>query len=63
MVVQAVEQAMKHDGPFIIDFVVEPEENVYPMVPPGAALAEVMEAPRKEMKAVSDSAKAPVSNI
>ena len=62
-VVPAVEQAMKHDGPFIIDFVVEPEENVYPMVPPGAALAEVMEAPRKEMKAVSDSAKAPVSNI
>jgi len=33
-------------GAFLIDFVVEPEENVYPMVPPGAALAEVMERPK-----------------
>jgi acetolactate synthase-1/2/3 large subunit len=58
----AIEQAMTYDGPFLIDFVVEPEENVYPMVPPGAALSEVLEAP-KELKAVSDSAKLPVSNI
>ena len=62
-VVPAIEQAMRHQGPFLIDFMVEPEENVYPMVPPGAALAEVMEAPRKETKAISDSAKLPVSNI
>jgi len=62
-VVSAVEQAMEHQGPFLIDFRIEPEENVYPMVPPGASLAEVMEAPRKETKAVSDSAKLPVSNI
>ena len=26
----AIEQAMAHDGPFLIDFMVEPEENVYP---------------------------------
>ena len=62
-VVQAIERAMEHQGPFIIDFKVEPEENVYPMVPPGAALAEVMEAPEKRKKAISDSAKLPVSNI
>ena len=62
-VASAIEQAMGHQGPFLIDFVVEPEENVYPMVPPGASLAEVLEAPRKETKAVSDSAKLPVSNI
>ena len=62
-VVPAIEQAMMHRGPFLIDFMVEPEENVYPMVPPGAALAEVMEAPKKEAKAISDSAKLPVSNI
>ncbi len=62
-VVPAIEQAMAERGPFLIDFVVEPEENVYPMVVPGAALTEVLEAPKKEAKAVSDSAKLPVSNI
>ncbi len=62
-VVPAIEQAMTEQGPFLIDFVVEPEENVYPMVPPGASLAEVMEAPREETKVVSDSAKLPMSNI
>jgi len=46
-VVPAVERAMEEEGAFLIDFVVEPEENVYPMVPPGAALAEVMERPKK----------------
>lgn len=50
-VVPAIERAMKENGPFLIDFVVEPEENVYPMVPPGAALAEVMEEPVKEVAA------------
>ena len=50
-VVPAIEQAMAYQGPFLIDFMVEPEENVYPMVPPGASLAEVMEAPKKEVLA------------
>ena len=62
-VVPAIEKAMEHQGPFLIDFMVEPEENVYPMVPPGASLAQVLEAPKKEAKALSDSAKLPVSNI
>ena len=62
-VVPAIEQAMAHPGPFLIDFKVEPEENVYPMVPPGAALVETIEAPMKEAEAVSNSAKLPVSNI
>ena len=62
-VVPAIEKAMEEQGPFLIDFVIEPEENVYPMVPPGASLAEVLEAPKKEMKVMSDSAKLPVSNI
>ena len=62
-VVPAIERAMEHQGPFLIDFVVEPEENVYPMVPPGASLGEVLEAPKQEKKARSDSAKLPVSNI
>jgi len=62
-VVPAIEQATEHQGPFLIDFEVEPEENVYPMVPPGAALAEVIEEPKKEAKVRSDSAKLPMSNI
>jgi acetolactate synthase-1/2/3 large subunit len=49
MVTSALERAMAHQGPFLIDFQVEPEENVYPMVPPGAALAEIMEQPREEV--------------
>ena len=48
-VVPAIEQAMEYQGPFMIDFMIEPEENVYPMVPPGAALAEVLEAPKEEV--------------
>jgi acetolactate synthase-1/2/3 large subunit len=47
-VVPAIQKAMAHDGPFLIDFGVEPEENVYPMVPPGASLVELLEAPKKE---------------
>ncbi len=50
-VVPAIQQATEHEGPFLIDFMVEPEENVYPMVPPGASLAEVLEAPEKEAAA------------
>jgi len=50
-VVPAIEQAMGYQGPFLIDFVVEPEENVYPMVPPGASLAEVLEEPKREVTA------------
>jgi len=60
-VVPAIEKAMAEPGPFLIDFIVEPEENVYPMVPPGASLAEVMEEPKE--KVLSDSAKLPTSNI
>ena len=49
MVTGAIEKAMAHQGPFLIDFQVEPEENVYPMVPPGAALCELLECPREEV--------------
>lgn len=35
-----IEQAVNTEGPALIDFVVEPEENVFPMMPPGAALSE-----------------------
>lgn len=50
-VVAAIEEAMAHEGPFLIDFQVEPEENVYPMVAPGAALAQIIEEPRRDIEA------------
>ena len=62
-VVPAIEKAMEYNGPFLIDFMVEPEESVYPMVPPGASISELLEAPRKKTKVMSDSAKLSVSNI
>ncbi|MFC1865927.1 biosynthetic-type acetolactate synthase large subunit [Chloroflexota bacterium] len=47
-VIPAIKKAMETDGPYLLNFMVEPEENVYPMVPPGASLAEVMEEPQRE---------------
>jgi acetolactate synthase-1/2/3 large subunit len=42
----AIEDAMAHPGPALIDFRVEPEENVYPHVPAGGSVAEMLEEPR-----------------
>ncbi|MBI4201702.1 MAG: biosynthetic-type acetolactate synthase large subunit [Chloroflexi bacterium] len=42
----AIQAAMAHDGPTLIDFVVDPEENVYPMIPPGESVGELMEEPQ-----------------
>ncbi len=47
-VIPAIETAMAHEGPFLIDFMVAPEENVFPMVPPGATLAEMIKEPKPE---------------
>ena len=38
-VIPAIQKAMEYPGPFLIDFLIEPEENVYPIVPPGENLA------------------------
>ncbi len=37
----AIAQALQYDGPVIIDFDVEEEENVFPMVPPGKGTDEM----------------------
>jgi acetolactate synthase-1/2/3 large subunit len=42
----AIRKAMNHPGPVVIDFQVEPMENCYPMVPPGASLAETIDQPK-----------------
>ena len=60
-VAPAIENALTHDGPYLIEFVVEPEENVYPMVPPGATLAELLEHP--EARVTPASVSFTVSNV
>ena len=45
-VAAALQQAKDYDGPFLIEFVVERETNVFPMVPPGGSLADTLEDPR-----------------
>ena len=44
-VMPALRQAQAHDGPFLIEFVVDSTTNVYPMVPPGGSLADTIEDP------------------
>lgn len=47
----AIEQAMEYDGPALIDFVVEEEENVFPMIPAGQTIHDMIEEPvTKEVK-------------
>ena len=52
LVTGAIERAMEHAGPYLIDFQVEPEENVLPMVRKGATITEmILDKPREEAKA------------
>jgi acetolactate synthase-1/2/3 large subunit len=39
---EAVERANREPGPALIEFLVDPEENIFPMVVPGTSLAEVI---------------------
>ncbi len=41
-VIPALKSAINSDGPFVLDFRVEREENVFPIVPPGAANNEMI---------------------
>ncbi len=42
---EAIEAARSTKGPFLINFLVEKEESVYPMIPAGAALHEMIRRP------------------
>lgn len=42
-IASAVREAMETDGSVVIDFVIEPEANVFPMVAPGCAITEMIE--------------------
>ena len=45
-VTPALEQANNTPGPFLIDFQVKEEVNVYPMVAPGAAVDDLIRRPK-----------------
>ena len=44
----AIAEAMAHDGPVLVDFIVEQEENVYPMIPSGMTVYDMIEEPVSE---------------
>lgn len=45
-VIPAIKQAMTIDGPALIDFRIEREENVYPMVAPGGSIGDMLRRPQ-----------------
>ena len=44
-VMPALREAQDYDGPYLVEFVVNPAAHVYPMVPPGGSLADTLEDP------------------
>jgi acetolactate synthase I/II/III large subunit len=46
-VADAVNEARKTEGPFLLNFMVEKEDSVYPMIPAGSALHEMIRRPGK----------------
>ena len=42
-IASAIKQAMETEGTVIVEFIIEPEANVYPMVAPGKAITDMIE--------------------
>jgi len=53
----AIQSALEHPGPVLIDFEVDQAENTYPMMPPGAALSETIDQPKFEEEAAKEKEK------
>ena len=47
----AIKEAFEEPGPFLLNVMVAREENVYPMVPAGGALDEMILGPQKPVAA------------
>jgi len=47
-VLPAVAEARAAKGPFLINFLVEKEDAVYPMIAPGSALDEMIRRPQRD---------------
>ncbi len=41
--IPAIEEANEHNGPVIVDFIIKKVESVYPMIPAGQSVAELLE--------------------
>ena len=48
-VVPAINEAVNYNGPFLLEFVIKPEENIYPMIPPGESLSRFLVPPKTEV--------------
>ena len=53
-VVPTVREARRHDGPVLINFKVEQEDTVYPMVAAGASLQDMIRRPSKIVETAAD---------
>jgi len=53
-VVPAVQLARAHEGPMLINFKVEQEDTVYPMVAAGAALHDMIRRPSPIVETADD---------
>jgi acetolactate synthase-1/2/3 large subunit len=54
-VVPTVDMARKHNGPVLVDFHVEQEDSVYPMVAAGAGLHEMIRRPNPIVETATDA--------
>ena len=54
-VIPTVQAAREHDGPVLIDFQVEQEDTVYPMVPAGADLHKMIRRPSPIVETATDA--------
>lgn len=41
---EALSRALRDPGPALVEFMIEQEANVFPMIPPGGSLSEAIEA-------------------
>ena len=54
-VVDSLVWAKEEDGPVLLDFWVDEEENVYPMIPPGLSMKDIIEDPNINLPKVPDA--------
>jgi acetolactate synthase I/II/III large subunit len=47
---EAIVKALETEGPALLDVSVTPDENCFPMIPPGAAARDMIEAPREVVR-------------
>ena len=49
----AVDRAMAHSGPVIVDFIIQNDDNVYPMIPAGQSIDQLIEEPEVALRGVT----------